>query len=293
MAELLVDSYSETNRDAARVLRGGGATGAAQSFTAILGSLSSCKWYLKKYGNPTGNAIAYLYAHSGTYGTSSVPTGTALATSDSFDVSTLTTSYQLITLTFTGAQQYQLINGTYYCIAIVYSGGDGSNYINVGTDASSPTHSGNCSEYVSAWGAISGADAVFYVYIVLWTQTCAETITLSDNKTLTTNKKLSDDITTTDLITRIGNIITKILSDTVTLSDDKSFSIRKSLSEDISLDDSNFYTAYAGVISRLLADDISISDAVSVILYNIWFLTSERSTTWTTEKEDKKSWNED
>lgn len=297
MAETLVDSYSESNQDSNWGIASVTPTARGQTLTAIAGNLSSCKFYLKKYGSPTGNAVAKLYTHSGTYGTSGVPTGAALATSDNFDVSTLTTSYQLIKFTFTGAQQYTLVNGTYYCIAIEYGGGDGSNYVLLGGDISSPTHSGNSFRYVAPnWIASTTNDMCFYVYIVVpdaWSQTCTETIGLTDSKIFATNKNLSDGISAADLITRIGGAFTKILSDTITLSDSKSFSLLKILSDGISLNDSALNISLSGVVSKALTDTITLNDSVSAILYHIWFLSGERSTTWTIESEDKESWNED
>ena len=165
MAEILIDSYSESNYDIPGGMCNGDAIKRGQSFTASgIKKLTSYDFYLKKaLGSPTGNAVAKLYAHSGTYGTSSVPTGSALATSDALDVSTLTGNFQLITFTFTGAQQYVLGAG-YYCIAIEYSGGDVSNYIEVGLDGSSPTHSGNMIQWYTEWTAVSTYDVIFYVY---------------------------------------------------------------------------------------------------------------------------------
>jgi len=163
----LIDSYSESNYSGGSYLSGytDDYQKISQSITGKSSKLSSHKWYLKKLGSPTGNAVAVLYAHTGTYGTSSKPTGAALATSDNFDVSTLTTSYQLITFTFTGAQQYPLVNGTYYCMTIEYSGGDHTNCVIVGLDGISPTHSGNSAGYYnSAWTIYSARDEIFYVY---------------------------------------------------------------------------------------------------------------------------------
>ena len=164
MALKLIDSYSEANRDSETKLYNGSWIKTAQSFTAIGAKLTSCKLHLSKLGSPTGNAVAILYAHSGTFGTSSVPTGAALATSGNLDVATLTTSFQLITLTFTCAQQYGLLGGTKYCISLEYSGGNVSNALNGGRDDTSPTHAGNIANYASSWIAYSANDLCFYVY---------------------------------------------------------------------------------------------------------------------------------
>jgi hypothetical protein len=163
MATFVVDSYSESNNDGYQSLFNGSYTIAGQSFTALAGLLNSAKFHLYKEGSPTGNMTAYLYAHSGTYGTSSVPTGSALATSGTVSIATLSASYTLVTFTFTGTNKYRLVKNTYYVITVQYGGGDVSNRLRVGFDGSSPTHSGNGSRYQSSWGAI-GQDLCFYVY---------------------------------------------------------------------------------------------------------------------------------
>jgi len=117
--------------------------------------------------SPTGSAYAKLYAHTGTFGTSTgKPTGDPLATSAALDVSTLTESYELKEFSsFTGT--LTLSNGTPYFITIEYSGGDATNYLYVGADSSSPSHEGaSAAKLVSTslWGGSSSYDMIFYVY---------------------------------------------------------------------------------------------------------------------------------
>jgi len=171
-AQVIDDFYSESNYVSPNDggLRSDAATQFGQSFTSTGGTLDSIKWYVKKYtGSPTGNATAKVYAHSGTYGTSGVPTGSALATSLDVDVSAWSTSYSLVTFNFTGANRITLTNGTYYVAVLAYSGGDSSNLISYGMD-NTGTHSGNESEYVTGWrysdSWLTGRDAPFYVYVV-------------------------------------------------------------------------------------------------------------------------------
>jgi len=96
-------------------------------------TLTSVKFYLAKSGSPTGSAYAKLYSiGTGTYGTDAKPTsGTAIATSDALDVSTLVdwTGKQLYEVTFSGANQYSLQANTAYGIALEYEGGDDSNRV--------------------------------------------------------------------------------------------------------------------------------------------------------------------
>ena len=156
----IVDSYSESNwineNTDVRAMQ----PLVGQSFTGDGGKLNSCKFYISKKGSPTGNGVAKIYAHTGTFGTSSVP-GDLLATSDNFDVSTLTTSKQLITFTFSGAEKITLTNGTYYCVGFNFTGGDVSNSPSIGYDSISDTHPGNGFVGTSAH---SEFDLIFYVY---------------------------------------------------------------------------------------------------------------------------------
>jgi len=159
---VLVDSYSESNQDSDLTLSAGAIVGASQSFSGDGTDLHSAVFYLKKLGAPTGNVTCKLYAHSGTFGTDSIPTGAALATAPVLDISTLTTTYALTTFTF--GTTYTMVSGTKYCIALEYSGGDASNNVKVGVDVSAPTHGGNDARLVgAAWSALGG-DLCFYIY---------------------------------------------------------------------------------------------------------------------------------
>lgn len=163
----IVDFYSETNQDSGEPLvrPSDNVSRVGQSFTGDGQKLDSCKFYLHKVASPTGNITAELYAHTGTFGTTGKPTGSALATStNSIAASSLSTSYALSTFTFD--QTFTLVNGTKYVIVVRYEGGSGGNYIEAGKDDSSPTHAGNESYYDSSatWNAVSGSDVCFYVY---------------------------------------------------------------------------------------------------------------------------------
>jgi hypothetical protein len=159
----LVDSYSESNKDSETGCYGSDGK-IAQSFTSNGGVLNSAKWYLKKTGSPTGSCYAAVYAHTGTYGATGKPTGTALAISNAFDVAILTTSLQLITFTFTGANKITLTNGEYYCLSFEYTSGNNSTKPIFGYDTSTPSHSGN-GAYLFGGGWVSwSGDICFYVY---------------------------------------------------------------------------------------------------------------------------------
>lgn len=165
-ASYYADSYSETNADTETQVNVGGIVGVAQTFAGATGTLQNVKLYLRKFGLPTGNAVAKIYAVAGYSGTAGIPTGTALATSANLDVSTLTTSQALTTIAFSGANQIQLQAGTTYALTIEYASGDGSNYLRVAFDASTPTHLGNYSNQTGAvWTPVAGRDMIFYVTV--------------------------------------------------------------------------------------------------------------------------------
>lgn len=161
-----IDSFSEANLDNDFSL-GAGKNNKELSQAITIGTsynLASAKFYLKKFGSPTGNIVAKLYAVTGTVGTNAVPTGSALVTSDPIDISTLSTSYALSTFTFSG---YDLTSGD-YAITIEYNGGDATNYLLVGTKSfgTGSEHAGNMgarNTSTSNWSNVSGADLIFYV----------------------------------------------------------------------------------------------------------------------------------
>lgn len=165
MATQLLTSYSESNRDDRYILYSGSIIRAGQSFLGNGRKIASVQFQLSKTGSPTGNATVSVYAHSGTFGTSSVGTGSALATSSTLDVSTLDGTYTLTEFTFSGDNAILLEAGTPYVVVLEYSGGDISNNVNLGVDTSSPTHEGNATNYVASWSAAATIDSCFYVYV--------------------------------------------------------------------------------------------------------------------------------
>lgn len=96
---------------------------AYQSFTGNGESIDTAKFLLKKKTSSTGTVTAYLYAHSGTFGISSVPTGSPLATSTGVSHTTLSSS-AFTEITFTFSSPYTTVNGTKYCVLIKSVGGD-------------------------------------------------------------------------------------------------------------------------------------------------------------------------
>lgn len=134
-----------------------------QSVTGNGANVTDIVFKIKKTGTITGNAVVRIYAHAGTFGVSSVGTGAVLATSDNFDVSTLSTSFQDITFHFTGAQQITLTNTTKYVIVIYYTGCSVGNTLDMAY-AGSGAHNGCVVYYDGGWAYFVNDDKYFYIY---------------------------------------------------------------------------------------------------------------------------------
>lgn len=141
--------------------------GYSQSFSvSSSATLDKCSFYLKKIGSPAGNAVAKIYAITGTYGTNALPTGTALATSDNFDVSAVASDFNLYSFNFSGVNKIKL-TPNYYCLTLEYAGGTATNTINVGSDIVSLIHGGNAGiNSLGSWTTITSpqTDFIFYIY---------------------------------------------------------------------------------------------------------------------------------
>lgn len=197
----VIDSYAQSNLDNAFSV-GNATVIRAQSFTGNGSAIGSASFLLSiGIGVPVGIVNAVIYAHSGTYGVNSVGTGAVLATSDNFNVSTLTSSYQFITFIFSGVNQIVLTNGTNFVVGVQDATFDGTgNFEAVGIDSTSPTHSGNGMSFDgTTWSASSTYDLIFTVASALPLLTATSgtdpgflnTVTPADTDPFTNNQKAS------------------------------------------------------------------------------------------------------
>lgn len=166
MAETLVDSYSEAymTTNALGVCPTCSYKREGQGFTGDGKKLTSCKFYLTRQDVLNDNCKAYLYAHTGTFGSNGTPTGSVLATSNPVDATTLTLTptYSLITFLFDGT--YTLENGTKYFITCDYLGSTSYIRIGINNTTSPPEGVGNYARYNgSVWQGIA-YPMCFYVY---------------------------------------------------------------------------------------------------------------------------------
>lgn len=158
--------YPETMTSSERDLRGDGAScvvvGQALNLPAC--TITGVKFYANKVGSPAGNAVARIYACTGTPGTDGKPTGSVLATSDNRDVSAFLTHTAIQLETFTFSTPYVHAGGN-ICIEIYYANGNSSNYIMAWLDSSTSGDPGNLydKDAVGNYTAYSGGDAIYYL----------------------------------------------------------------------------------------------------------------------------------
>lgn len=194
--------YDAANQDATTPLNNTN-TAVGQSFTGNGKKLVSASFMLSKTASPTGTAVAKLYAHTGTYGTSSIPTGPVLATSKTVDVSTLTGTLTLTAFNFGVGERPVLVDTTNYVIVVEYTAGTAVNYVNVGTDTSTPSHPGNFSIYAASWSAVAGTDAVFRVQTEGILNTVRIYLTTAQSYTSGGAASLEAEFNTTNMVKRI------------------------------------------------------------------------------------------
>lgn len=162
----LIDFYGYTHYSVPLQMQAASYTIAAQSFHGTGLRLTSAKFYLYRYGSPSGNikVRVYLEKHTTAFGVDSYPDegGGIISESDSISIGTLSDSGFALT-EFIFRDPVVLANGTAYCIALLYSGGDASNCLYVGADNAFAEHEGNASWYSSSWGTDAGSEFIFYL----------------------------------------------------------------------------------------------------------------------------------
>lgn len=160
--ELLGDEYPVDNYSSDQTLDNT-LDGVYQSLTGQGESLSSVILLIEKVGTPAGDMGLEIFAHTGVYGTSSEPTGTAIATAVSINADNeLDPHYHVVMFMFDGT--VDLADGTNYVWRLNYTTGTATDYINVAVDNTTPTHGGNFGTYNGiTYTPVSGTDAIFRV----------------------------------------------------------------------------------------------------------------------------------
>jgi epidermal growth factor receptor substrate 15 len=181
--------------------------GIAQSFKASGGKIEKVIGYFARSNvlQTGGTITAKIYAHSGTFGTSSVPTGSALATSNAVNISDLPVEigafYDAWPLEFTFSGGYQTTNNTDYVVAFEVAN-NGTTYKLRALLGYTTSDAGNASIYTS--GAWASQNEEFQVMLIKTLDTGVKSITESTtatdtpNATKTTVADLTESTTPTD-----------------------------------------------------------------------------------------------
>ena len=158
---VLTDDNQTANSTTA--LASNSTSAAGQSFTGDGNEICRVEVSLSKIGTPSGSVVVKIYAHSGTFGTNGIPTGDALAESNSLSTTVLTGSAAPYLFQF--SPPLQTVNGTKYVLAIeVASVSAPSNFVVTNYHTNSDTHDGNRSSFFSSsWSAAAG-DLYFQVF---------------------------------------------------------------------------------------------------------------------------------
>lgn len=158
----VIDSFSDSNSNGTQGINSA-ISGYGQTFHGSNATINSAQFYLKNGTGETGSVSAKIYAMSGSYGSTGVPTGSALASSTSISGALIPTTTSPITFSF--PSPLTISSGTDYVLTLEITSSNGTGIL-IDRDSSSPTHGGNISFFSGgSWGSPSGAtNAIFTLY---------------------------------------------------------------------------------------------------------------------------------
>lgn len=157
------DNYGFGNQNTTVILGADTITGRGQSITGSGGVLASVQAQMSKAsGTDTADILCKVYAHSGTFGSSSIPTGPALATSNPLSTDELS-ELGVRRVVFEFEDKFTLVNTTNYVVTFEVAALFASGQVNVGIDNSSPTHGGNAVSLIPPTWSAQSHDTVFVV----------------------------------------------------------------------------------------------------------------------------------
>ena len=116
---------------------------------------------MRTNGTPSGSFQFEIYAITGTYGSTAVPTGSVLATSDTRTIASLTGSYATYTTYFTGANAIAMTVGQQYALVCNYAATAFPNSVYFKNKTPS-FHGGNMAYKAGGtWSSLGTYDAIF------------------------------------------------------------------------------------------------------------------------------------
>lgn len=135
-----------------------------QSFIGNGSYIDSVLLRLKTIGSPTGNVVLKIYKHSGTYGTTGIPSNKLMAVSEVIPMDELDPGLVDVTFVFTGLNRMILIDGFHYFLVIEYLD---STYDNtIACESTVDLHDGNVAKYFIDFGNVWYPDNIDLFFIV-------------------------------------------------------------------------------------------------------------------------------
>ena len=246
---------------------------AGQSFNVATNSytLDSIAFRLLRVGSPTGTCHVDVYKHAGTYGTSSVGTGSPLAASDTIALSSISTSLNAYTFTFTGTNKIALAAGTNYVFVVAGTANNASNYIRTRIDTATLDHSGNYTfKYSSTWGYQSTSEISYFVVngTVLPTILSVDTVSTLEDVTVevpteSLSVSLDDSITVVDTSFQEVALGSGIV-DTTSVSEALQFSLDSFITVTDTSSVSEVVISEALLLSVLPYDGIVVTESIGI-----------------------------
>ncbi|MBF0187070.1 MAG: collagen-like protein [Magnetococcales bacterium] len=187
-SSMVLDAHDPLNADTSVALGNSNYRWHGQSFqSGAGGDLERVTFHLKRQdGSTDGPIVAQIYAHTGSYGTTSgLPTGSPLATSDAVNADSIsTTAFETIAFTFS-SDRPTLVANTNYVAVLYYANGSSSKYLYISLDQTG-NHAGvHCrSNNGTIWSILNaGFDCVFSIECV----TNSSRVPIDSYYTTTTN----------------------------------------------------------------------------------------------------------
>ncbi len=128
--------------------------------------LSAVDFFGFKFGTPTGNIVAKLYAVTWVVWSTAIPTWAALATSDNVDIATLPDITGKDWINFLFSTPFSLVDNTDYAIVVEYNWWDASNFLRISVTQTS-TFVGNGVDFQSAAWTTFLDDINFRLYTIV------------------------------------------------------------------------------------------------------------------------------
>ena len=161
----LINVYDETHANGNLY---GFSTKAQTFYNGGKSTLTSSAFYIANGNSATGSVVSCIYSLGGEPNKSGIPSA-LLATSDSIDISTISSSLSKVSFTFSGVNQIELLANMYYVVSIEPTITSG--YLDVQDDEDIQYYLGNMSAKIGGFwvsATPSGLGTPYPFNMVFW-----------------------------------------------------------------------------------------------------------------------------